>query len=112
MLEALIERRGDNFPVARFYLGRVYHAQNLFDRAAVEYKQYLRTLRQGGEAWLAVVALLRNVDNAIRLGHGGGETLIDNLGPAVNTASDEFGPIPSPTGSGRVYYTSLRPGRS
>ena len=112
VLDELIERWGEDFPVAGLYRGRVYHAQNLFDRAAVEYKHYLRTLRQGGEAWVAVVALLRNVDNAIRLGYGDGEILIDNLGPAVNTASDEFGPIPSPTGSGRVYYTSLRPGRS
>ena len=110
VLDRLIDRKGDAFPVARFYLGRVYHAQNLFPRAAAEYKNYARTLNQEGEAWLAVTALLRNVANGLRLATGGEQILVDNLGPAVNSPEDEFGPIPSQTGSGRVYFTARRPG--
>ena len=111
ILDGLIERKGDNFAVARFYRGRVFHAQNLFVEAAAEYKTYLRTLRPDGEAWRTVTNLLRNVDNGLRLGVGGSEIVVDNLGPSVNTVSDEFGAIPSPTGSDRVYYTKLIPAR-
>ncbi|OAV43065.1 tetratricopeptide repeat protein [Lewinella sp. 4G2] len=109
-LDELVSNRGDAFPVARFYLGRVYHAQNLFPEAAEAYKEYARTLDQEGEAWLAVTALLRNVANGIRMASGGESVLVDNLGPKVNTPNDEFGAIPSQSGSGRVYFTALQPG--
>ena len=104
-LDLLIKQRGDAFPVARFYLGRVYHAQGLFTEAAAEYKRYLRTLKQDGQAWLAVTALLRNVANGLAATGSTEQTIVDNLGPEVNSEADEFGPIPSPTGSGRVYFT-------
>lgn len=109
-LVALIERKGNDFPVAQFYLGRVYHAQNLFPEAVDAYKQYLRTLNQEGEAWRAVTVLLKNVDNAIRLGAGDEQIIAENMGPAVNTIGDEFGPIPSPSADGRVYLTATRNG--
>ena len=104
-LDLLIDQRGEAFPVARFYLGRVYHAQGLFPEAAAEYKRYLRTLKQDGQAWRAVTGLLRNVANGLSASGSSEQIIVDNLGPGVNSAADEFGPIPSPTGSGRVYFT-------
>ncbi|NJC27721.1 PD40 domain-containing protein [Neolewinella antarctica] len=105
-LDNLIARGGGDLPLARFYRGRVYHAQNLFTEAMVEYKKFARTLDQSGETWLTITTLLRNVDNGLRASGGTEQILVDNLGPAVNTPGDEFGPIPSPSGNGRVYFTA------
>ncbi|MEM9260528.1 MAG: hypothetical protein AAGA62_12835 [Bacteroidota bacterium] len=108
-LLALAERERDNYPLVWFYLGRVYHAQHRFLRAATEYKRYLRTLNGDGPERQTVVRLLRNVDNGIRAGIVSDQMVAENMGPRVNTEYDEFGPVPSPTGSGRVYFSLLRP---
>jgi len=108
-LLALTEREKDGYPLAWFYLGRVYHAQHRFVRAATEYKRYLRTLSGDGPERKTVVQLLRNVDNGIRAGFVNDEMVTENMGARVNTENDEFGPIPSPTGSGRLYFSLLRP---
>lgn len=108
-LLALLEREKDDYPLAWFYLGRVYHAQHRFRRAAVEYKRYLRVLNGDGPERKTVVRLLRNVDNGIRAGFVNDEMIAENLGEGVNSEYDEFGPIPSPTGSGRLYFSQSRP---
>lgn len=108
-LLALLEREKDDYPLAWFYLGRVYHAQHRFQRAAMEYKRYLRVLNGDGPERKTVVRLLRNVDNGIREGFVNDEMIAENLGGTVNSEYDEFGPIPSPTGSGKVYFSHSRP---
>ena len=108
-LLTITEQEKDGYPLAWFYLGRVYHAQHRFVRAATEYKRYLRTLSGDGPERKTVVQLLRNVDNGIRAGFVNDEMVAENMGSTVNTENDEFGPIPSPTGSGRLYFSLLRP---
>ena len=105
----LNDRERGGVPIAWFYLGRVYHAQQLFTRAATEYKRYLRELPGEGPDRVRVTNLLRNVDNGIRAGFAVEGVLVENLGERVNSEYDEFGPIPSPTGSGRLYFTLSRP---
>ncbi len=108
-LVQLLEREQDDFPLGWFYLGRVYHAQHRFKRAATEYKRYLRMLNGDGPERKTVVRLLRNVDNGIRAGFVSDEMIAENMGEAVNSEHDEYGPIPSPTGNGKLYYSTLRP---
>lgn len=108
-LLALLERENNDYPLAWFYLGRVYHAQHRFQRAAVEYKRYLRMLSGDGPERKTVVRLLRNVDNGIRAGFVNDEMIAENMGDNVNSENDEFGPIPSPTGSGKLYFSRRRP---
>ena len=106
---ALAERERDNYPLVWFYLGRIYHTQHRFVRAAVEYKRYLRTLNDDGPERKTVVNLLRNVDNGIRAGFVTDQMVTENLGPRVNTEHDEFGPVPSPSGNGKLYFSLVRP---
>ncbi len=107
-LVEISEAKGD--PLAWFYLGRVYHAQHRFERAGVEYKRYLRSLGgSDGPERLTVVALLRNVDNGIRAGYLSEEIIAENMGNELNTENDEYGPIPSPNNSGRIYFSVVRP---
>ena len=108
-LLALAERERDDYPLVWFYLGRVYHTQHRFARAAVEYKRYLRSLAGEGPERRTVVNLLRNVDNGIRAGFVTDEMVAENMGPRVNTEYDEFGPVPSPGGGGRLYFSLVRP---
>lgn len=108
-LVQLLEREKNDFPLGWFYLGRVYHAQHRFKRAATEYKRYLRMLNGDGPERKTVVRLLRNVDNGIRAGFVSDEMIAENMGEGVNSEHDEYGPIPSPTGNGKLYYSLLRP---
>ena len=108
-LLALAEREKDNYPLVWFYLGRIYHTQHRFVRAATEYKRYLRTLNDDGPERRTVVNLLRNVDNGVRAGFVTDQMVAENMGPRVNSEHDEFGPIPSPVGSGRLYFSLVRP---
>jgi tetratricopeptide (TPR) repeat protein len=108
-LQELLERESEDFPLVWFYLGKVYHAQHRFPRAATEFKRFLRSLNTSDPERQTVVRLLRNVDNGIRAGFVTDQMVAENLGPAVNTEYDEFGPIPSPTGSGRLYFSLVRP---
>lgn len=108
-LLALAERKKDAYPLVWFYLGRIYHTQHRFGRAATEYKRYLRTLSNDGPERKTVVNLLRNVDNGIRAGFTPDQMVAENMGPRVNSEYDEFGPIPSPSGTGRLYFNQVRP---
>lgn len=108
-LLALAEREKDNYPLVWFYLGRIYHTQHRFARAATEYKRYLRTLGDDGPERRTVVNLLRNVDNGVRAGFVTDQMVAENMGPRVNSEHDEFGPVPSPVGSGRLYFSLVRP---
>jgi tetratricopeptide (TPR) repeat protein len=108
-LLSLVEREKDEYPLAWFYLGRVYHAQHRFKRAGMEYKRYLRILSGDGPERKTVVRLLRNVDNGIRAGFVSDEMIAENMGSQVNSENDEYGPIPSPTGNGKLYFSLLRP---
>lgn len=108
-LLALAEQEKDNYPLIWFYLGRIYHTQHRFVRAATEYKRYLRSLNADGAERRTVVNLLRNVDNGIRAGFVTDQMVTENMGPKINTENDEFGPVPSPTGSGRLYFSLVRP---
>lgn len=108
-LLALLDRENNDYPLAWFYLGRVYHAQHRFERAAVEYKRYLRVLNGDGPERKTVVRLLRNVDNGIRAGFVSDEMITENMGESVNSENDEYGPIPSPTGGGKLYFSRLQP---
>ncbi|MEM6772432.1 MAG: tetratricopeptide repeat protein, partial [Bacteroidota bacterium] len=108
-LVTLLEREKDDYPLAWFYLGRVYHAQHRFKRAATEYKRYLRMLNNDGPERKTVVRLLRNVDNGIRAGFVSDEMIAENMGQQVNSEHDEYGPIPSPSGNGKLYFSLLHP---
>lgn len=108
-LLALAEREKDSYPLVWFYLGRIYHTQHQFVRAATEYKRYLRSLNSDGPERRTVVNLLRNVDNGIRAGFVTDQMVAENMGPRVNTENDEFGPVPSPLGAGKLYFSLVRP---
>lgn len=109
LLLSLNEDRKSDFPSAWFYLGRLYHAQHRFAEAAVQYKRYLRTLPNGADERRLTIAYLRMCDNGLRKSYSPDGMVVENLGQKVNGKDDEFGPVPSPTGAARVYFSAVRP---
>ena len=100
------------FPECRLYLGKIYHARHEFAEAGRQYKKYLKTLSSSNPLRRAVWNEVRRCQNGLDLQFKTAPAFVENLGPDVNTAGDEFGPVPSPNHIDRLYFSSIRPGNS
>ncbi|MEM9835457.1 MAG: tetratricopeptide repeat protein [Bacteroidota bacterium] len=109
LLLRLNEDKRASYPSAWYYLGRLYQAQHRFAEAANYYKQYLRTLPNGAKERPLAIAYIRMCDNGLRKSFTPDGMVVENLGEKVNGKDDEFGPVPSPTGAARVYFSAVRP---
>lgn len=107
---------GDNdrfpFPECRLYLGKIFHARHEFAEAGRHYKKYLKTLSASNPLRRAVWNEVRRCQNGLDLQYKAAPAFVENLGPGVNTAGDEFGSVPSPTYIDRLYFSSIRQGNS
>ncbi len=111
-LKALGDNERYPFPECRLYLGKIYHARHEFAEAGREYKKYLKTLSPSNPLRRAVWNEVRRCHNGLDLQFKQAPAFVENLGPEVNTAGDEFGPVPSPTFIDRLYFSSIRQGNS
>ncbi|PHI19656.1 hypothetical protein CEQ90_11425 [Lewinellaceae bacterium SD302] len=109
LLKGLSVGKDVDYPSAWFYLGRLYHAQHRFAEAGTNYKRYLRSLPKGAEERRLTINLIRMCDNGLRRSFSPDGMVVENLGAQVNSSDDEFGPVPSPTGVARVYFSAVRP---
>lgn len=100
------------FPECHFYLGRIHHARHQFAEAAQQYKSYMRSLRADTPERERIVEDIKRCDNGQRLQFQPTRTVVENLGRRINTAGDEFAPIPSPTSGRKLYFTAAREGNS
>lgn len=100
------------YPECWLYQARIFHAQQQFAEAASFYKTYLRTLRSDHPNRAMTIEAIRRCDNGLRLLYRDARAIVENMGPRINSAADEFGPVPSPNRSTRLYFSSIRPGNS
>ncbi|MEO0724114.1 MAG: tetratricopeptide repeat protein [Bacteroidota bacterium] len=112
LLNALTAEDKSPYPECWWYLARILHAQQQFGEAAAQYKMYLRTLRGDHPNRPMTIEAIRRCDNGLRLLYRDPQAIVENMGQQVNTAADEFGPVPSPNRSTRLYFSSIRPGNS
>ena len=112
ILEALTAEDKSPYPECWLYMARILHAQQQFSEAAAQYKMYLRTLRSDHPNRAMTIEAIRRCDNGVRLQYRESQVIVENMGPQVNTAADEFGPVPSPNRGSRLYFSSIRPGNS
>jgi len=110
LLVALTAADKSPYPECWFYLGKIFHAQQQFDDAAVHYKLYLRTLRPDHPNRAMVIEEIRRCDNGLRLRFYDPQAIVENMGPKVNTSGDEFAPVLSPSRSSQLYFSAIRPG--
>jgi tetratricopeptide (TPR) repeat protein len=110
LLERLVEEEETSFPEAYLYLGKIYHARHQFREATPYYKTYLRSIGDNHPSRAVVLDELRRCSNGIRLQYRERKAFVENMGPGINTAGDEFGAVPSPNFGQRIYFSSRRPG--
>lgn len=91
---------------------RALHLSGRFGDAAEAYKKYLRTTGRKDPMRTAMAAELLRCYSGIQLAGTESLGLADNLGPAVNSAYDDFMPVLSPNNPGRLYFSSKRSGGS
>ena len=112
LLQALTAEDKSPYPECWLYLARILHAQQQFAEAANQYKMYLRTLRGDHRNRAMTIEAIRRCDNGLRLLYRDPQAIVENMGERINSSADEFGPVPSPNRSTRLYFSSIRPGNS
>ncbi len=109
-LRELMRDERTPFPESWLFMGRIYHARHQFAEAASYYKDYLRTIGEAHPNRQMVVDEILRCSNGLQLQYRTPAAVVENLGSGVNTEYGEWGPIPSPTISDRLYFTSNRQG--
>ncbi|MBL7884275.1 MAG: PD40 domain-containing protein [Bacteroidia bacterium] len=110
-LEKAVQLNPNVDPQLRFILGKAYHLDMQWDKAIQEYKQFQSTLSvkefkdlidEVNKKIQECITGKELVKNPIRV-------FIDNVGPEINSAYPEYGPIISADES-VIMFTSRRPG--
>ena len=105
-----ILKTNNPYPEVLLYLGRIYHTRHDFEKASNFYKSYLKNIDRRDRNREFVQDDIRRCANGIQLQFRQPLAFAENLGNQVNSAQDEFGPVPSPSRGDRLYFTSSRPG--
>ncbi len=111
LLEGLVRANKYN-DEALLYLGRLEHHENNFEEAAKYYKRFLAAAGSKHPFYASIVDDVRRTGFGQRLGPTSGAiaAYTENLGPAINSAGDDFNPILSPNYQDRIYFSSMRAG--
>ena len=97
-------------PKTYFYLARLAHIQQDFEKAEQLYKKYLANTKEEGISILEVRNYIRNCNVGNRLLSMPEEALVENLGRNINSQYDEFAAIQSPNYADKIYFSSARTG--
>ncbi len=93
-----------------FYFARTLHGQQEYDRAMQTYKAFLRVCGDAHPLRDYVVSNIQRCVNAATVPQNDAIALVENLGDQINTAGDEFAPLPSVNHAERIYYAAAREG--
>ncbi len=100
----------ENYPPETFFMiGRIYHSEGNYKKAAVNYKNYLR-LAPKAKNKEEVIHLIKQCGEARKLKYIEAEAYVDNYGTTINTEYDEFRMIQSPNYPDKYYFSSAREG--
>ncbi|MCB9283243.1 MAG: PD40 domain-containing protein [Lewinellaceae bacterium] len=97
-------------PLLYYYLGLCAHASYQFLDAINYYKEYLRKIDNNNPQRAMVKDQIRRCAFGLRIQQTKSSTLVENMGPAVNSSGDDFRPIPSPNLGNKIYFSSAREG--
>lgn len=107
----IIDDKGDQAdPLAFYWLARTLHAQSEFRPALTNFKLFLKTANDRHPLRAHAVDNIKRCVSGLKLAPTVADALVENLGDAVNTAGDEFGPVPSPNHADRIYFSAAREG--
>jgi len=106
----ILEQENNPYPESWLYIAKIYHARHEFEEAAKQYKRYLKTIRDNDPKRRIAVEEIKRCSKGIELQYRLPLAVVENLGAAVNSVFDEFGPILSPNYADKLYFSSVRPG--
>ncbi|MBL7829098.1 MAG: PD40 domain-containing protein [Saprospiraceae bacterium] len=92
------------------YHARTLHGLGEWERAITAYKAFLRAVGDKHPLRNQVAENIRRCVNGMSVSENADIALVENLGALVNSAGDEFAPLPSLNHSGRLYYAAARQG--
>lgn len=109
-LEYVAAKSGSKDPDLLFYLARTLHGLSEWDRAIVAYKSFLRAAGERHPLRANAADQIRRCVSGMGIGANDQFALVESLGAQVNSAGDEFAPLPSLNHAGRLYYAAARKG--
>ena len=101
---------GKGSPELYYYLAKTQHGLTGFENAALTYKQYLRVADARHPLRANAIDNLQRCLSGAAMSPNEEIALVENLGDRVNSAGDEFAPLPSVNHLDRLYYAAARPG--
>lgn len=93
-----------------YYLARTLHGLSDWDKAIAAYKFFLRICGNKHALRDNAADNIRRCVNGMRIPENESVVLVENLGISVNSAGDEFAPLPSLNHADRLYYAAARNG--
>lgn len=93
-----------------YYLAKIAHNDWEFQKAITQYKTYLRKLPKDHKDRDMIIGLIKRCANGLKLSHQPQRSFIENMGPKINSAADEFRVIQSKNFSEKYYLSSNRDG--
>lgn len=111
-LKNILAAEKSPFPETWLYLGKIFHDKQEFNRAIEHYKLYLRAIDFNHPNRSAIVDEIRRCSYGLQQQFRPTKAIVENLGPQINTAQDEFGPLQSPNFTDRLYFSSVRVGNA
>lgn len=95
-------------PDLHYYMARTLHGLSEFERAIPAYKGFLRVAGDKNPLRANAVDNIRRCASALAIPANPEVALVENLGDRVNSAGDEFAPLPSVNHPGRIYFSAAR----
>jgi len=99
-------------PQLSYYLGLCSHSSFQFQDAIRYYKEYLRRIENNHPRRAMVKDMIRRCAFGIRIQLTKTPVFVENPGPNVNSAGNDFRPIPSRNQEGKLYFSSSREGNA
>ncbi len=93
-----------------FYLGRAYQHKLMFELAVDHYKNFIRDTKPSDKRRNWAKDEIMRCAKGMSIKYGSQLAYVENLGTALNTFYDDFGPVPSPMYQDRLYFSSSRSG--
>lgn len=110
-LNGVLERNPSaNDPDLHYFWARLLHGEHDFQKAIAAYKNYLRLAPPRHPLRANVADNLKRCVAAMTISENPSVALVENLGERVNSAGDEFAPLPSVNHSNRIYFSAARAG--
>ncbi len=107
-LSNLLETVKEPFENLYFYLAKVHHSGNKFEKAVHFYKQFLRKAAEDDLRRNSVKDDIKRCGIGLKVGTDSIKVLVENLGMDINSKNDEFAPLQSPNYENKLYFSATR----